>query len=291
MSTKLAALAATLSVANAAGPWASKMDILKAKHMLSTVPIIPNQFYAEIHDNVTGNVSAIPDGVSVMKQWYDYTNKRVRKDFDDGTSKIYDYKTVRACCFFHLSLFLLSSFLFLLSSFSFLLFVSNIYYCFPIFLFAAQLVDPGNERKPPFPSPQGFKFNTNDIENSCCWLWLLDSDTGNAEEMSQLTVESNAKDVGKDAIGEHWSSVKTFPFLQTDDWWFKNGVVVASNSYVDMNAIGEGYFIANSTWFNVTSGSASVPDSVFAHPDSRPTFGKCKQCGVDDECPMWQCMQ
>ena len=48
MSTKLAALAATLSVANAAGPWASKMDILKAKHMLSTVPIIPNQFYAEI---------------------------------------------------------------------------------------------------------------------------------------------------------------------------------------------------------------------------------------------------
>ena len=107
MSTKLAALAATLTVANAAGPWASNMEAFKAKHMLSTVPTIPNQFYAEIHDNVTGNVSAIPDGVSVLKQWYDYTNKRLRKDFDDGTSKIYDYKTVR--CFFrlfHLSLFL-----------------------------------------------------------------------------------------------------------------------------------------------------------------------------------------
>ena len=107
MSTKLAALAATLTVANAAGPWASKMETFKAKHMLSTFPTIPNQFYAEIHDNVTGNVSAIPDGVSVMKQWYDYTNKRLRKDFDDGTSKIYDYKTVR--CFFrlfHLFLFL-----------------------------------------------------------------------------------------------------------------------------------------------------------------------------------------
>ena len=30
--------------------------------------------------------------------------------------------------------------------------------------------------------------------------------------------------------------------------------------------------------------------TVFDHPDSRVTFGKCKECGVDDECPMWQCM-
>jgi hypothetical protein len=35
----------------------------------------------------------------------------------------------------------------------------------------------------------------------------------------------------------------------------------------------------------------AVDPAVFAHPDSRPTFGKCKQCGVDDECPMWECMQ
>ena len=34
-----------------------------------------------------------------------------------------------------------------------------------------------------------------------------------------------------------------------------------------------------------------VGSTVFQHPDSRPTFGKCKQCGVDDECPMFACMQ
>ena len=93
MKLSTATLAITLSVASAAGPWTSKLDVLKAKHMLA-VPAIPDQFYAEIHSNVTGNVSGIPTGTGVMKQWYDFSNKRLRKDFDDGTSKIYDYKTV-----------------------------------------------------------------------------------------------------------------------------------------------------------------------------------------------------
>ena len=107
--------------------------------------------------------------------------------------------------------------------------------------------------------------------------------------MSKLEVENNAKDVGPDARGEHWSSVHKFPFLQTDDWWFKNGVVAASNTYVNIPK--EGFVMSNGTWTNVSYGAAAVPASVFAHPDSRPTFGKCKQCGVDDACPMWQCMQ
>jgi hypothetical protein len=210
----------------------------------SAVPAIPDQFYSEIHFNTTGNVSGVPTGVGTIKQWYDYTNKRLRKDFDDGTTKIYDYKT---------------------------------------------LVDPGNEKKPRFPSPQGFKFRTDDIENTCCWLWLIDDQTQDAERMSKLEVENNAKDVGKDNIGEHWSSVTTFPFLQTDDWWFRDGVLAASNTYANIPV--EGYIMSNGTYTNVSSGASSVPDSVFSHPDSRPTFGKCKQCGVDDACPMWQCMQ
>jgi hypothetical protein len=45
------------------------------------------------------------------------------------------------------------------------------------------------------------------------------------------------------------------------------------------------------TFDDVVYGADAVPQSVFDHPDSRPTFGKCKQCGVDDECPMWECMQ
>ena len=47
--------------------------------------------------------------------------------------------------------------------------------------------------------------------------------------------------------------------------------------------------MSNGTYNNVKYGP--VNKTVFAHPDSRPTFGKCKQCGVDDACPMWQCMQ
>ena len=77
------------------------------------------------------------------------------------------------------------------------------------------LVDPGNARKPRFPSPQGFKFRTDDIKNTCCWLWLIDSDTEDPETMDKFEVENNAKLVGQTRQGEHWSSVKKFPFLQT----------------------------------------------------------------------------
>ena len=215
----------------------------------SAVPKIPDQFYMEIHSNTTSTMPNIPTGVGTMKEYYDYTNKRLRKDFDDGTSKMYDYKT---------------------------------------------LVDPGLAPTPKFPSPQGFKFRTDDIENTCCWLWLIDSDTEQPEKMDQFAVEDNAKDLGPEADGEHWLSVKKFPFLQTDDWWFKNGTIpVKSNSYFNIPGRSSisGWTMNNATFHNVKYGPDAVPDSVFAHPDSRPTFGKCKQCGVDDECPMWQCQE
>ena len=110
--------------------------------------------------------------------------------------------------------------------------------------------------------------------------------------MSKLEVEKNAQDVGPEAKGEHWNSVKKFPFLQTDDWWFKNGTLAAQNTYVNISIgskIKEGWLMSNGTFDDVKYGP--IDDAVFAHPDSRPTFGKCKQCGVDDACPMWQCMQ
>ena len=77
--------------------------------------------------------------------------------------------------------------------------------------------------------------------------------------------------------------------LLVSDWWFQKGELAASNTYVNIPT--KGYIMSNGTYENVEYGNSSVPDSAFAHPDSRPTFGKCKQCGVDDECPMWQCMQ
>jgi len=239
MQTAILALAATTVVAHNA----INVDY-KLPTRTNAVPKIPDQFYSEIHANNTGNVSGISYGSIVIKQWYDYTNGRLRKDFDTGDTKMYDYKT---------------------------------------------LMDPGNLPKPTFPSPQGFKWKTADPLNTCCWVWLLDSNTGDAERMSRLEVENNAKDVGKDQKGEHWSSVTTFPFLQTDDWWFQKGELAASNTYVNIPT--KGYIMSNGTYENVEYGNSSVPDSAFSHPDSRPTFGKCKQCGVDDECPMWQCMQ
>lgn len=209
------------------------------------VPVIPDAFYAEIHANTTGNLSGVPTGLSVIKQWYDYSNQRLRNDFSDGTTKMYDYKT---------------------------------------------LVDPGLEKNPKFPAPQGFKFRTDDIENTCCWLWLIDPNTQQNEEMEQFSVESNAKDAGATPQGEHWVSVKKFPFLQTDDWWFKNGTIAIQNTYINIpgHTSVSGYLMSNGTFDNVKYGP--IDDSVFAHPDSRPTFGKCKQCGVDSECPMQQCM-
>jgi hypothetical protein len=214
------------------------------------VPVIPNQYYAEISGNTTGNVSGVPTGVFTMTEYYDYDNKRRRIDRDDGVTKMYDYKTMVDPC--------------------------PVGDC------------PG---KPKFPSPQGFRYQTNDIEHTCCFVWLVDSDTGEPETMDKFEVESNAKLVGTDARGDHWLSVTKFPFLQTDDWWFKEGVVQASNSYFKIpgHSSVSGYTMSNTTYTKF-NGSTLDP-SVFDHPDSRPTFGKCKECGVDTECPMWQCMQ
>lgn len=213
----------------------------------ASVPQIPDQFIATVSANTTGTLQGLPYGLSVTTQYYDYTNKRERYDFDDGTSKMYDYKT---------------------------------------------LMDPGMERNPKFPSPQGFKFNTDNIKNSCCWVWLIDDDTKEPEIMQQYAVEKNAQDVGKDADGEHWASVLKFPFLQTDDWWFtQNDTVAKQNSYFNIPGTSSisGWVMTNATFKDVKYGP--IDDSVFAHPDSRPTFGQCKQCGVDPDCPMWLCQQ
>ena len=44
-------------------------------------------------------------------------------------------------------------------------------------------------------------FRTNDIKNTCCWLWLINNDTGTEEArtMEALEVEKNAKDIGPES--------------------------------------------------------------------------------------------
>ena len=87
------------------------------------------------------------------KQWYDYTNKRQRLDRDDGTTKMYDYKTLVDPC----------------------------------------PVGQCPSSRPKFPSPQGFKWQTDDMDNTCCFVWLVDSDTKEPETMDRFEVESNVQ--------------------------------------------------------------------------------------------------
>ena len=133
-------------------------------------PVIPDQWSATITSKVNSTVPNVPSGTFVITQYYDYVNKLLRKDLSDGTTKMYDYKT---------------------------------------------MVDSGSAPWPPFPSPQGFKFRTDDIENTCCWLWLVTNNTGSpiptAETMDQFQLEKNSVDEGSDARGEHWHSHKWFP--------------------------------------------------------------------------------
>ena len=78
------------------------------------------------------------------------------------------------------------------------------------------------------------------------------------------------------------SSVPTIP----DQFYtFVNG---SSSGNVSGVSPVSGYGMSNSTFSDFTT---TIDPTVFDHPDSRVTFGKCKECGVDDECPMWQCMQ
>ena len=121
-------------------------------------------------------------------------------------------------------------------------------------------------------------------------MWLVDDQTKQPERMDKFEIEKNAKLVGKDGRGDHWLSVKHFPFLQTDDWWLQNNTVAASNTYFNIpgQTSVSGYVMSNSTYTNWVN---EVDPNVFNHPDSRVDFGKCKECGVDDECPMWECMQ
>jgi hypothetical protein len=52
------------------------------------LPVIPDQFYSTIVGNTTSTVSGVPSGSVVIKQWYDYKNRRLRKDFDNGVTKM-----------------------------------------------------------------------------------------------------------------------------------------------------------------------------------------------------------
>ena len=67
------------------------LTILAAVSTALATPAIPQTFTATITSNTTGTSKAIPQGVQTYKQFYDYTNKRLRKDASNGMTKVYRY--------------------------------------------------------------------------------------------------------------------------------------------------------------------------------------------------------
>jgi len=120
----------------------------------------------------------------------------------------------------------------------------------------------------------------------------MDSDTKEADRMLELTIPKKAKDIGKEAEGEHWSSVSRFPLTQMDDFWCNSSVtsgcsLTKENGFVNFpKAFGPqaGTVITNSTYEGVTV--APIDESTYWVPDATPTFGQCKEFGKDPMCNM-----
>ena len=147
----------------------------------------------------------------------------------------------------------------------------------------------------PFPASKGYKMHLDSTgtpnPNTCCWLWLVD-ENGNNDKMSNFPqVPAKATDEGSSVVNgvtvEEWLSTSTFPFPQSGSYYFDNtSTLVQTNSFASV--LGKGTIIGNTTYANFKAGP--IPNATFAVPTSKPTFGKCKQCGVDPSCPMSDCM-
>ena len=124
----------------------------------------------------------------------------------------------------------------------------------------------------------------------CCWLWLVDED-GNNDRMFETRGGKHVKDMGPKTVNnvstEHWSGTYVFPFLDVEDYYFDGATPVQWNSFSKLGK--EGTIIGNQSFANFKAGA--IPNSTFDVPDSKPTFGTCKQCGVDPECPMSECTE
>ena len=154
-------------------------------------PVVPSAFIAAVKTQTNGTVPGMPSRSQAFELFYDHGNKRQRKDFGDGTTRVYRYD---------------------------------------------KMVDPPLppvKGEPIAPTPMGFKFRTNDPDQTCCWLWLWDPQTQMSEKMFHYEIDERAKDLGPDASragAEHWQKTHWFPFKSGNDWWTTNGTLVAVRS-------------------------------------------------------------
>eukprot|EP00040_Diaphanoeca_grandis_P015770 m.80867 g.80867 ORF g.80867 m.80867 type:complete len:239 (+) comp25357_c0_seq1:84-800(+) len=218
-----------------------------------TAPTIPAIFTSNVVESSSGTFPGVPQGTKSFLQFYDYEHQKLRKDYvQEGYSKIYRYD---------------------------------------------QKIDPPfppAKGDPTFPSPKGYKLQLHGgvvDPNQCCWLWLVD-DEGNPDTMFEQIISPKAVDAGattKNGVpSEHYTFHTNLPFPQTNDYYFATAdqALVQVDSYASI--FKKGTVIGNSSFTNFTA--APIANTTFAVPTSDPTFGICKQCGVDPECPMQMCM-
>jgi hypothetical protein len=76
----------------------------------------------------------------------------------------------------------------------------------------------------PFPAPRGYKFDLGPSKLSCCWVWLVDSDTGDNEEMDEVKIPAKATDRGattKNGVSvEEWFAKGTVVLAESESDWF-----------------------------------------------------------------------
>ena len=213
----------------------------------ATTPEIPKVFTAVITTNTSGTSKSIPQGVKTYKQYYDYSNKRLRKDATSGMTKVYRYDI-------------------------------NV---------QTPIHPGPNDPEFASPRGYQFQTNNPDLNCCWLWLVdTSDGRPYTTDRMFQVQIPKGAKDIGASSrFGgtEHWAGSSAWPFKSTGDWYVKNNnQIVQYNSYVNIPT--QGTIIENMTYTNYTTGPIDV--SVFAHPNATSNRhpGKCGQFGVDPMC-------
>lgn len=213
-----------------------------------TTPAIPQTFTAVITTNTTGTSKSIPQGVKTYQEFYDYTNKRLRKDASTGMTKVYRYD-------------------------------KNV---------MPPIHPGPNDPDFASPKGYQFQSNNPKLNCCWLWLVdTSDGKPFYADRMFQVQVPKGAKDMGtstKFGGTEHWHGESAWPFKSTGDWYVKNNnEIMQYNSYINVPT--QGTIIENMTYANYTAGPIDI--SVFAHPNASSNTrhpGTCGQFGVDPSC-------
>jgi hypothetical protein len=209
-------------------------------------PTIPQTFVATITTNSSGTSSVVQRGVSTMKQYYDYANKRLRKDAEDGSTKIYRYDDPKDPPF------------------------------------PPNPGDPDFKT----PKGYQFQLNNPNMTCCWLWLMDADTKVADRMyelTIPKKSVDVGSDADGEHwANVAHFPFLQTDDYwLKNASILTKHNSFSSLPKALGPQA---GTIISNSTYADVTVGPIDI--STFWVPDARPTFGKCKEFGHDPQCSM-----